>query len=97
MFPSPIFTSNCSEWPLQEYEEKRILNALSQQQHVEEEEEFLSPTSSTSSTFSFTDKTPFQLTNKARRQSLSNSLRCPLCQRRFHSQGNLSNHTELYH
>lgn len=106
MFASPIFTSTYSEWPLQEYEEKRILNALSLQQQQSNsswseddvEQELLSPLSSTSSTsyFTTTDKAPFQLTNQ-RRQSLTNSLRCPLCQRRFHSQGNLSNHTQLYH
>lgn len=66
-------------WPLEEYEEKRILNALLLQQRKP----------------SFN---PFQMSYQLRRLSLSNSLiRCTLCQRRFHSQGNLTNHIQLYH
>lgn len=104
--------NNLQEWPLEEYQEKRIMNALSQQQllspffdeeYSDEEESIdedddddavdnISPTLSY-----FTDRALFQLDAKIRRQSLSNSLRCSICQRRFHSQGNLSNHTQLYH
>lgn len=97
------------EWPLEEYQEKRIMNALSQQQQLlspildEEcsddddtaEEDNIDSISPTASYFS--DRALFQLNSTIRRQSLSNSLRCSICQRRFHSQGNLSNHTQLYH
>ncbi|CAO0796343.1 unnamed protein product [Mucor circinelloides] len=96
------------EWPLEEYQEKRIMNALSQQQLLspfldeeysddddtaeEDDVDSISPTTSY-----FSDRALFQLNTTIRRQSLSNSLRCSICQRRFHSQGNLSNHTQLYH
>ncbi|CEP09768.1 hypothetical protein [Parasitella parasitica] len=111
----PLLLNNLhQEWPLQEYQEKRIMSALSQQQllsplldeefsdegellEYEEEEDDddnhnISPTAAY-----FSDRAIFQLNSKIRRQSLSNSLRCSICQRRFHSQGNLSNHTQLYH
>ncbi|OBZ91241.1 hypothetical protein A0J61_00710 [Choanephora cucurbitarum] len=91
---------NSAEWPLEEYEERRIMFALSQTssptsvwfEESKEEEEGLSPNGSY-----FSDKAIFQLSNHIRRQSLSTSLRCSICQRRFHSQGNLSNHYQLYH
>ncbi|KAI8362757.1 hypothetical protein BD560DRAFT_437041 [Blakeslea trispora] len=92
---------NSAEWPLEEYEEKRIMIALSQtssptsiwsDESKEIEEEGLSPTGSY-----FSDKAIFQLNSHIRRQSLSSSLRCSICHRRFHSQGNLSNHCQLYH
>ncbi|KAG2198288.1 hypothetical protein INT46_010943 [Mucor plumbeus] len=104
------FNNLRQEWPLEEYQEKRIMNALSQQQllppffdeeYSDEEESIdgddddvdnISPTSSY-----FSDRALFQLNTNIRRQSLSNSLRCSICQRRFHSQGNLTNHTQLYH
>lgn len=91
MYPTTIFTSKHTEWPLQEYQERIIMDALSQTSspniYSEEEEE----------TSYFSDRAIFQLNSKNRRQSLSNSLRCSVCQRRFHSQGNLSNHKQLYH
>ncbi|KAI8645380.1 hypothetical protein BD408DRAFT_429647 [Parasitella parasitica] len=111
--PPLLLNSLHQEWPLQEYQEKRIMCALSQQQLLSPlfDEEFsdegelldeeedddddnhnISPTASY-----FSDRAIFQLDSKIRRQSLSNSLRCSLCQRRFHSQGNLSNHVQLYH
>ncbi|KAI8084290.1 uncharacterized protein B0P05DRAFT_570253 [Gilbertella persicaria] len=99
--PSTISTSSLinrnTEWPLEEYEERRIMIALSQTSSPtgvwfdEEEEEEVSPTSY------FSDKSVFELNSHIRRQSLSSSLRCSICQRRFHSQGNLSNHFQLYH
>ncbi|KAF1807138.1 C2H2-type zinc finger transcription factor [Mucor lusitanicus] len=108
-FPPALSLTNLQqEWPLEEYQEKRIMNALSQQQLLspfldeeysddddtaeEEDVDSISPTASY-----FSDRALFQLNSTIRRQSLSNSLRCSICQRRFHSQGNLSNHTQLYH
>ncbi|KAI8877551.1 hypothetical protein K501DRAFT_41118 [Backusella circina FSU 941] len=59
----------------------------------EEEEEFGSP----ASTY-FSDKKLLQLDHQMPQHSISTtSLRCPTCQRRFHSIGNLSNHNQLYH
>ncbi|KAI7906536.1 uncharacterized protein BX663DRAFT_496790 [Cokeromyces recurvatus] len=98
----PIFTDNkTSEWPLEEYEERRIMNAIIQQQKQQvsilwsntEEEEVTSPISTC-----FPEKNLFTSNIIGyRRQSTSTSLRCSICQRRFHSKGNLSNHTQLYH
>jgi hypothetical protein len=86
-----------SNWPLEEYEETQIMNALQQcispTSSIYSEDEDLS--SSTTSYF-LNCRAIFQL-NKLRRESLSNSVRCSICRRRFHSQGNLSNHTQLYH
>lgn len=99
------------DWRLPEFEEKRIMNALSssttsysEEEEEEEEGELESPTAATprrTASFSyFSDRAIFQLqqNNQVRRVSSTiNSLRCPTCQRRFHSQGNLSNHKQLYH
>lgn len=85
-----------AEWPLEEYQERRIMNALSHTSSPtalyssEGEDEPESPSYSS-------DRVIIQLNAQVRRQSLSNSLRCSICQRRFHSQGNLSNHRQLYH
>jgi hypothetical protein len=99
-----MLTIKCPEWPLQEYEERRIMDALSlslqasspssiySSEEEDIEEELESPTTSY-----FSDRAIFQLDTQRRKQSLSNSLRCSICQRRFHSQGNLSNHKQLYH
>ncbi|GAA5798646.1 hypothetical protein HPULCUR_004051 [Helicostylum pulchrum] len=67
------------------YQEQKIMDALSQtpspNTFSEEEESY------------FSDRTSF----RSHRLPQSNSLRCSICQRRFHSQGNLSNHNQLYH
>lgn len=91
-----------SDWPLEEYEETQIMNALQQflsptsslylEEEADEEQAHMSP-----NTNYFSNCRPIFQLNKLRRESLSNSIRCSICQRRFHSQGNLSNHTQLYH
>lgn len=89
MYSTSIFTKQ-SEWPLQEYQEQKIMHALSQtllSPNTEEEEESITSYFPENRTAIF----------HVRRQPLSTSLRCSICQRRFHSQGNLSNHNQLYH
>jgi hypothetical protein len=84
-----------SEWPLEENEERQIMLAVSQATTPisEEDEEFGSP----ASTY-FSDKKLLHLDHQMRQHSISStSLRCSICQRRFHSIGNLSNHNQLYH
>ncbi|KAI9480933.1 MAG: hypothetical protein EXX96DRAFT_649492 [Benjaminiella poitrasii] len=103
-----LFSSNNSnsnknsQWPLQEFEERRIMRAIIQQQRQqvsseeEEEEEEEVPLTSGFSERSPTSFFPTNMTG-SRRFSTPNSLRCSICHRRFHSKGNLSNHTQLYH
>lgn len=88
MYSTSIFTTtttiNQTKWPLQEYQEQKIMDALSQTP---------SPNTFSEEESYFSDATSF----RSHRLPQSNSLRCSICQRRFHSQGNLSNHNQLYH